>query len=93
MDVLGWLKKRLAPALWRIEIEARVEYAEAQLADLRARFTRFQNRENLRQARAEKGGTDALADQVASLLGDPGAAKVDEVDEKQQKLALWRERH
>lgn len=88
MRVLTWLKQALLPALWKIETQARLETCEAHIADLRARFTRFQNRENMRKVRGE-------ADQESQLLED--AQKVLGLDEQRpksqsaaEKLELWK---
>jgi ubiquinone biosynthesis protein UbiJ len=87
----NWLIKRLAPALWRLQIEARIEVSEAQLADLRDRFTRFQNRENMRKARSDLEGDAALAQDVASLLSrsEPTAG----ADPATKRLELWKKAH
>lgn len=84
----NWVKKRLLPALWRVEMEARVELAEAQIADLRTRFTRFQNRENMRGARSALASDRELEQEAADILAaekQPTAAPP-----SQNKLDLWK---
>lgn len=84
----NWVKKRLLPALWRVELEARVELAEAHIADLRTRFTRFQNRENMRGARSALASDRELEQEAADIL----AAEKHEPSPPtaQSKLDLWK---
>lgn len=87
----NWIKKRLAPKLWQLEIEARVEANEAHISDLRDRFTRFQNRENMRAARSALHGDQELASAVDAALGrsDNGATDVPRSEGVQSKLDLY----
>lgn len=87
----NWFKKRLAPALWRLETEARIEFCEAQLADLRTRFTRFQNRENMRGARSVLARDEELAEQANAILNAPENRA--SVEKKVNKLDLWKGQH
>lgn len=85
----NWLKKRALPALWRMELEARVDLCEAQLADLRARFTRFQNRENMRKARDSTEQDDALAKDALEVMERPTESAK---PQSAAKLELWKQR-
>jgi hypothetical protein len=88
----NWLKKRALPALWRVEMEARIELAEAHIGDLRTRFTRFQNRENMRGARDVSRTDRELADEAAAILNAPENHANDDNggNRAQSKLDLWK---
>lgn len=66
--MLSWLKLKLVPALWKLEMSARMARLEEQQQDLMERFTRFQNRQNMRQARDGASQNARLADEVAEVL-------------------------
>lgn len=87
---MKWLKRWLGGPLWKLEMEARIELAEAMLGDLRERFTRFQNRENMRKARSESDRDAEIQAQAAALIGDP-AERV-ETASPIDKLELWKAR-
>jgi len=100
---MNWLEKLLAPGLLaklavaklRAEfsmLEGRLEAIEARQGDLADRFTRFQNREGMRKARAVLEVDDDLRAEAASILaqsetaeGLPGAGQT----LKPSKVELW----
>jgi len=76
---MNWFEKLLAPSLLnklaiaklRAELsvnEGRFEAIESRLGDLADRFSRFQNREGMRAARAKLEVHDALAEEAAAIL-------------------------
>lgn len=69
-----WLKLKLVPALWKLEMNSRMARLEEQQQDLMERFTRFQNRQNMRQAREGASSNARLADEVAEVLAAAKAA-------------------
>lgn len=89
-----WLKRRFLGPLWRLEHEARIELAEARLADLNARFTRFLNRENMRLARSGADRDKQLELEAAELLAGTESAPAEvkassDAEAKAAKAALW----
>lgn len=66
--MLQWLKLKLVPALWKLEINSRMARLEEQQQDLMERFTRFQNRQNMRQARENGSSNARLSEEVAEVL-------------------------
>lgn len=94
--MLRWLVRKLAPAIWKLEMEQRMEVCEQHVADLNERFTRFQNRENMRLARS-RGPVDAdLAAEAAEVLASAENGTTASVAARnvpgQHKLDLWRRR-
>jgi hypothetical protein len=74
--MLNWLIKRFSPALWRIQMEARVETCEAHIMDVRERFTRMQSRDSMRLAREAKTGPADLLAEAERILGAVDASSV-----------------
>jgi TolA-binding protein len=58
------------------KLRGEISDAQADIADLRDRFTRFQKREGMRAARQEKETAASLKEQAMAILaqGAPGAA-------------------
>ena len=95
----AWLGSRTATKLMmaklRVEISiltGHIEAIEARQGDLADRFTRFQNREGMRAARAELGVDTALLAEAKTILGDPGAAIPADLGVAPSKMDLWRKR-
>lgn len=72
--IFGWLLKtyRGTGTALRdfLELRGRVEVTESHQTDLADRFTKFQNRENLRGARESKQGDLKLEAEAAALLAE-----------------------
>jgi TolA-binding protein len=78
----------------QLELEARLEIAEARVSDLHDRFNRFQNRENMRQARSAKQVEGDILLEAQELLN--GAKNAPAGDSpapagiSKSKLDLWK---
>lgn len=72
-------------------MEARIEISESRIADLAARFQRFQNRENMRLARTDRDAEGDLLAQAQAILGDGNEKQSSlPLNPADRKLDLWR---
>lgn len=96
---MSWFEKLLLPGLTnklqiaklRLELsslEGRFEALEARHSDLADRFSRFQNREGMRAARAKLETDDELANKAASILAR-SEPSVESVRGEVSKAELW----
>lgn len=72
------------------KLRGEIADTQADLADLRDRFTRFQKREGMRAAREEKASAQSLREQAYSILAGGGDGAAGAVPGDDSKAALYR---
>ena len=72
------------------KLRGEIADTQADLADLRDRFTRFQKREGMRAAREEKAAGESLKEQAFRILAEGGAGAAGAVPGDDSKAALYR---
>lgn len=72
------------------KLRGEIADTQADLADLRDRFTRFQKREGMRTARAEKETAQSLREQALTILAGGGNGADQSVPGGDPKAALYR---
>jgi len=72
------------------KLRGEIADTQADLADLRDRFTRFQKREGMRAARSEKETAQSLREQAYTILAGGGNGAAGAVPGEDPKAALYR---
>ena len=72
------------------KLRGEIADTQADLADLRDRFTRFQKREGMRAAREEKASAESLREQAYKILASGGNGADPSFSGGDPKTALYR---